>query len=154
MGVKEFRDSMMAHLSPLAAADLRPLRVLLVDDSVQVRHELRQLLELSGMVQIVGEAGDGLEAVRLAAELSPEAIVMDLEMPVLDGFEATRRIKTQMPAQRIVILSVHAGAETEQRARAAGADSFVVKGSDYRTLLNAILGKDGPFLSFEEGEKS
>ncbi len=118
----------------------------------RVRHELRQLLELSGMVRIVGEAGDGLEAVRLAGELSPEVIVMDLEMPRLDGFEATRRIKARQPAVRVIILSVHARPEEQALARTAGADGFVVKGTDYQILLNAILGRDGSTKSFEKGE--
>jgi DNA-binding NarL/FixJ family response regulator len=129
------------------------VRILLVDDAARVRHELGELLELTGMVQVIGEAGDGLEAVRLAAELSPEVIVMDLEMPGLDGFEAARRIKAQPSAPRVVVLTVHAGI-AEQDARAAGADSFVVKGASYQILLNAILGKDGPTNSFEKGETS
>src|SRR5512140_1994410 len=122
---------------------VRLVRVLLVDDTAHVRHELRQLLELSGVVQIVGEAGNGLEAVRLAAELSPDVIVMDLEMPVMDGYEATRTIKEQHLAARVIILSVHAGAGEEQRALAAGAEHFIIKGIDYQTLVNTILGKDG-----------
>ena len=130
------------------------IRALLVDDAAQVRHDLRQLLELSGLVQVAGEAGDGLEAVRLAAELAPDVIVMDLEMPGLDGFEATRRIKARRPAPRVVILSVHAGPGEEARARAAGADGFVVKGASYPALLNTILGKDGSNHSVEKGEGS
>ena len=116
-----------------------PIRALLVDDAAQVRQDLRQLLELSGLVHVTGEAGDGLEAVRLAAELAPDVIVMDLEMPGLDGFEATRRIKAHRPAPRVVILSVHAGAAEQENAQAAGADSFVVKGAPYDCLMKAIL---------------
>jgi DNA-binding NarL/FixJ family response regulator len=144
---------MMSPTSSPSDPETRPVRVLLVDDAARVRHELGELLELTGMVQVIGEAGDGLEAVRLAAELAPDVIVMDLEMPGLDGFEATRRIKAGPSAPRVVVLSVHAGA-VEQDARAAGADSFVVKGACYQILLNAILGKDGPNHSFEKGEKS
>jgi two-component system response regulator DesR len=143
----------MSHASSPFDPQIRPVRVLMVDDSAHVRHELRQLLELSGIVQIVGEAGDGLEAIRLADELSPEVILMDLEMPGLDGYEATRRIKARQPAPRVVILSVHAGL-AEEKARVAGADGFVIKGTHYQILLNAILGKDGSTNSFDEGEKS
>jgi len=140
---------------PSLPNDLKPrlVRVLLVDDTDSVRHELRQLLELSGGIQIIGDAGNGLDAVHLANEIAPDVIVLDLEMPVMDGFEATRRIKGLQPAPRVVILSVHAGPEAEQRARAAGADCFVIKGTDYQILVNAILGKDGSY-SFEKGEKS
>jgi DNA-binding NarL/FixJ family response regulator len=116
--------------------------VLLVDDAAQVRKELGQLLELSGQIRIIGEAGNGLEAVQLAAELTPDVVIMDLEMPIMDGFQATRRIKTQVPAPLVVILSVHAGPAVEDQASAAGADHFIVKGSDYQTLLDAILAKD------------
>lgn len=113
--------------------------VLLADDMPQVRHDLRQLLELTGVVTVAGEAENGAQAVQLAAELAPEAAVMDLEMPGMDGCEATRRIKAQMPAIRVVILTVHGGAEEQARARAAGADAFVTKGASYQVLLNAIL---------------
>jgi DNA-binding NarL/FixJ family response regulator len=122
----------------------RRVRVLLVDDMPQVLHDLHQLLELSGLVEIVAEAGNGLEAVQLAGDLSPEVVVMDLEMPGLDGGEATRRIKNQSPAVRVIILSVHAGPEEIERARAAGADDFVVKGASYETLMGALLNPAAP----------
>jgi two-component system response regulator DegU len=119
------------------------LRVLLVDDMPQVLNELHQLLELTGLIEIIAEARNGAEAVRLAAELAPDAIVMDLEMPGMDGYEATRQIRQCQPSPRVVILSVHAGPVEQERARAAGADSFVEKGADYEILLNAVLGKNG-----------
>jgi CheY-like chemotaxis protein len=118
------------------------VRVLLVDDMPQVLHDLRQLLELTGLFEILAEARDGTEAVRLAADLSPDAILMDLEMPGMDGYEATRRIKAQCPERRVVILSVHARPEQRELARAAGADDFVMKGAHYQVLVNAILGRD------------
>jgi CheY-like chemotaxis protein len=77
-------------------------------------------------------------------------VLMDLEMPILDGYEATRRIKTEQPTLRVIILSVHAGLEEVQRARASGADNFVVKGSDYQLLLNAILATDGSPNVFDQ----
>ena len=123
------------------------MRTLIVDDTPQVLHDLRQLLELTGLVEIVAQAGNGLAAVRLAEELQPDAVIMDLEMPGLDGYEATRQIKTIHPVTRVIILSVHADPDDRQRAREAGADSFVVKGAGYETLMNAILGK-----TYEKGE--
>jgi DNA-binding NarL/FixJ family response regulator len=132
--------------SPVSPLDQthRRVRLLLVDDMPQVLRDLRQLLELTGLVEIVAEAGDGLEAARLAGELVPEAVVMDLEMPGLNGYEATRRIRSQWPAMRVIILSVHAGPEEMEHARAAGADSFVVKGANYETLLRAIVTPAAP----------
>jgi len=115
-------------------------RVIVVDDMPQVLHDLRQLLELTSRVEVVAEAGNGQEAVRLAGELLPDAILMDLEMPGMDGYEATRQIKQRPSAPRVIILSVHAGPNERERARAAGADGFVMKGADYEDLVNALLG--------------
>jgi DNA-binding NarL/FixJ family response regulator len=128
------------------------VRVLLVDDMPQVLRDLRQLLELTGLVEVVGEAGDGLEAIRLAGGLTPEAVVMDLEMPGMDGYEATRRIKACSPSPRVIVLSVHAGPEERQRARAAGADAFVVKGAHYEVLVDAILARKASPDSFNSGK--
>ena len=132
--------------TPVTASDRtgRRVRILLVEDMPQVLHDLCQLLELTGRFEIVGEAGDGAEAVRLAGELSPEAVILDLEMPRLDGYEAARLIKELQPASRVIILSAHAGLEEQQRARAAGADGFVMKGDRYEILVNAILGGEYP----------
>lgn len=140
-------------LSP-ASRKSRLVRVLLVDDNPQVLHDLHQLLEISGIVDVIGEAGNGLEAIRLAAALSPDVVIMDLEMPVMDGYEAAAQIKAVQPAPRVVILSVHAGSGEVERALAAGVDGFVLKGADYQILINAILGVDGDLKTFNKGEKS
>ena len=136
---------MISMTASFPACDPEPLlvRVLLVDDMPQVLHDLRQLLVLTGAAEIVGEARNGAEAVRLAAELAPDAIIMDLQMPGMDGYEATRRIKAQAPAMPVIVLSVHTGAEEQSRARAAGADCFVVKGASYEVLVDAIRGRGG-----------
>jgi two-component system response regulator DegU len=139
----DFLVKKMAEPHPSAAdTNFKPVRVLLVDDMPQVRHDLRQLLELTGQIEIIAEARDGAQAVRLATELAPDVIVMDLEMPNMDGYEATRRIKQRQPALRVVILSVHAGQLEQERARAAGAEAFVMKGANYEVLVNAILGRN------------
>lgn len=127
------------------------MRVLIVDDMPQVLHDLRQLLELTGVVEVVGEAQDGQEGIRLAAELAPEVVVLDLRMPGMDGYEAIRRIKALQPVPRVIILSVHAGPVEMERAREAGADGFVTKGARYEILLNAILGRSGSPNSFTNG---
>jgi DNA-binding NarL/FixJ family response regulator len=129
-------------------------KVLIVDDSLEVLHDLRQLLELSELVVVVGEGRDGQEALQLAARLSPDIVVMDLEMPVMNGAEATRQIKERQLSRRVVILSVHSAPEIIELARAAGADSFVTKGAGYEVLLNAILGKSGSTHSLTKGDES
>ena len=148
MGQKEFQiTTMNASISLSTYSDhVRP-RVLLVDDSPQVLQNLRLLLELQGEMEIIAEAVNGQKAVRLAADLAPDVVVMDLEMPVMNGYEATRQIKSRLPAPRVVILSVHAGPVELDRARAAGADSFVIKGARYEILLNTVLATDSsPYL--------
>jgi DNA-binding NarL/FixJ family response regulator len=126
----------------------RLLRVLIVDDMPQVRQDLRLLLQLSGELEIVGEAANGLEAIRQADALQPEVVVMDLEMPVLDGYEAARRIKTRTPACRVIALTVHGYEAARQKAIQAGVDVFLVKGAPVEALVSAILeaDDDGPFV--------
>jgi DNA-binding NarL/FixJ family response regulator len=113
-------------------------RVLIVDDSPQVRQELRTLLPLAGDIEIVGEAADGLEAVHLAQALQPEVILMDLEMPVLDGYQAARQIKAICPACRVVALTVYSDLVSRNQAAEAGVDVFLVKGVSVETLVQAI----------------
>ena len=113
-------------------------RLLLVDDVPQVRQELRTLLSLVGEIEIVGEAADGVAALQQCAALQPEAILIDLEMPQMDGYEATRRIKTIHPGCRVVVLTVHGYDSARQMALQAGADAFVVKGAPLESLLQAI----------------
>jgi DNA-binding NarL/FixJ family response regulator len=113
-------------------------RVLIVDDTAQVRLDLRTLLPLAGDIEIVGEAANGLEAVRLAEVLQPEVILMDLEMPVLDGYEATCQIKARWPACRVIALTVHDYEAARQRASQAGVDAFIVKGAPVGKLVQAI----------------
>jgi DNA-binding NarL/FixJ family response regulator len=117
------------------------VRVLIVDDMPQVRRELTQLLTLAGGLESVGHAADGAQAVELARALRPDVVLLDLAMPVMDGFEAARRIKASGSGSRIVVLSVHAEQATRREALQAGADAFVVKGSSLETLLDAIVGR-------------
>ena len=129
----------------MTSPHINPVRVLIVDDVTQVRQDLRTLLTLAGeaqhepAIEIVGEAADGLEAVSQALRLQPEVILMDLEMPGMDGFLATRQIKLQRPACRVIALSVHAYDAARQKALQAGVDAFIVKGDPLEILLQAIL---------------
>lgn len=113
-------------------------RVLIVDDSPQVRQELRTLLPLAGDIEIVGEAVDGQEAICLTHVLQPDVVLMDLEMPVLDGYEATRQIKAGFPSCRVVALTAHGYEAARQKASQSGVDVFLVKGSSVEALIRAI----------------
>jgi DNA-binding NarL/FixJ family response regulator len=119
-------------------AELARQRVLIVDDSPQVRQELCTLLPLAGDIEIVGEAADGQKAIQMAAALDPQVILMDLEMPVLDGYEATRQIKELSPSCRVVALTVHGDEAARQKAMQAGADLFLVKGVSVEALVGAV----------------
>ncbi len=132
------------------------IRVLIVDDIRQVCHELHTLLHLSGFVQVIGEAADGAEAVRMATKLEPDAILMDLEMPVMDGYEAARQIKTLFPSCRVIALSIHEDAASRQKSEEAGADAFVSKACHLQELLDAIraAGTSSDSPAINEGEKS
>ncbi len=118
--------------------DRRLLRVLIVDNAREVRQELSVLLQLTDEIQVVGEAGDGLEAIKRAEALCPDAVIMDLEMPVMDGFQAAREIKCRRPECRVIALSVHDGEAERQKAAEAGMDAFVVKGAPVHVLVQAL----------------
>ncbi len=113
-------------------------RLLIVDDQVNVRKGLQVLLQLERDLEIVGTATNGLEAVDLAEQLEPDIILMDLHMPHLDGLEATRRIRNKGLPVQIIVLTTHTDATCQQRARQAGADALVEKGSSDATLLRII----------------
>ena len=112
------------------------MRIIIADDQKHARSGLRALLAASLPAPSIWEARNGLEAERLAAEVSPDVILMDLNMPQLDGLEATRRIKGRNPAIGIIVLSLDGS--KGQEAIAAGADGFVAKGENTDKLLAAI----------------
>ncbi len=142
---------MTAYHYTSASPDRARIKVLIVDDNPQVLQDLRTFLELAGELEVIGEANNGLEAVRLAQELTPDIVVMDLEMPIMDGYEATRQIKSHIPPPRVVILSVYAGDKEREKARLVGADGFVVKGANYEKLIR-IINRRRNFSSEDIGE--
>jgi NarL family two-component system response regulator LiaR len=122
------------------SAEPRPTRVLIVDDHGVVREGLRAYLELEPDIQVVGEAKDGLEAVRRAAELQPDVVLMDLVMPNMDGVDATSRIKEQQPATHVIILTSFLDDERVVPAIRAGATSYLLKDVAASDLARAIRG--------------
>jgi len=113
------------------------VRVLVVDDQELVRAGFRMILERSGL-DVVGEAGDGVDAVRLATELEPDVILMDVRMPRMDGIEATRQIVARTPAARIVALTTFDLDEYVYEAVKAGASGFLLKDISPVDLVHAV----------------
>ena len=114
------------------------IRVLLVDDQAAVRRGLLMRLQLEPDIQVIGEASTGREALSLAQALSPDVVLMDVEMPDMDGIEATAALRQAVSASTVVILSIHDDAQTRRRAQAAGAVAFVEKRGATDSLLAAI----------------
>jgi len=112
--------------------------ILLVDDHVLFRQGLALLLHKQREWQIVGEAGDGEEAVRLAEALDPQIAVLDVEMPRMGGIEATRRIRQVAPATRIVALSMYSDVHYQAQMFEAGASAYVLKNEAIDDLVEAI----------------
>lgn len=112
-------------------------RTILVEDHTIVREGLRPLLEGRG-IEIVGEAGDGLEAVKLAKERRPDLVIMDLMLPRLSGIEATRRIRKILPQAKIIILTIHDEPPFVFKSLEAGANGFLVKESPLDELMEAV----------------
>ena len=115
-----------------------PIRVLIVDDHLVVRRGLRTFLDLQEDIEVVGEAGDGLEGVELAARLEPQVVLMDIVMPKLDGIEATRRIKERTAGTGVIALTSFAGDEQVLPALEAGASSYLLKDVTPEELVEAI----------------
>jgi DNA-binding NarL/FixJ family response regulator len=119
---------------------MEPLRLLLVDDHMLFRKGLARLLSAQPDFEVVGEAADGLEGVEQVQLLRPDVVLMDIRMPNCDGLEATRRIKTQMPSVRVVMLSVSDDEEDLVTAVRYGADGYLLKDLLPETLFQQLRG--------------
>ena len=114
------------------------ITVLLADDHTLVRQGLRVLLEAQPDIRIIGEAGDGREAVQLSNQLKPDVVVMDIAMPLLNGLEATRQILAQIPETRVLILSSYSDDEYVHQLTEAGAAGYLLKHAAVADLVKAI----------------
>jgi DNA-binding NarL/FixJ family response regulator len=117
---------------------MKRIRILLADDHAVVRHGFRMILEAQPDMEIVGEAGNGREATRLAEELKPDIVVMDVAMPELNGIEATRRLAASVPHTRVVALSMHKDSVYVREILRAGARGYLLKDSPPGDLLSAV----------------
>ena len=114
------------------------IRVMIVDDHSIVRVGLKQVLEQSGEFEVVGQAADGEEAVRVAADVSPDVVVMDVIMPGKDGVEACREIMESAPETRVVMLTASEEVDAIVEAVAAGATGYLQKETDRERLLSTV----------------
>lgn len=124
------------------------LRVVLADDHEVVRTGLRALVDSAPGMRVVGEAGDGREAVARARELGPDVVVMDVSMPGMDGAEATERIARELPAVRVIALTAHDDRAHLTRLLQAGAAGYVLKRAAADELVRAIrtVGAGGTYV--------
>jgi DNA-binding NarL/FixJ family response regulator len=130
-------------------------RIVIAEDHTILREGLRSLLSSNPNFEIVGEAGDGREAIRCAEKLKPDLILTDLSMPRMNGMEAIKEIKRESPASKVLVLTVHRGEEYILAAFRAGADGYLLKDSTHSELVMAVKkvlsGK--PYISPEISEK-
>ena len=119
------------------------IRILVADDHDIVRAGLKSLLERQEDIEIVGEAADGRELVRLAEKLAPSIVVTDIAMPLLNGIDATAQILHHDPDVRVIILSMYADEEFLVRALTAGVKGYLVKGVEFRQICCVL---SGPWL--------
>jgi two-component system, NarL family, response regulator LiaR len=116
----------------------QPIRILLVDDHAMVRKGIRLLLDGTDEFCIIGEAANGVKAIELVQQLEPDVVLMDLEMPVMDGLQAIRRIMTIRPQQHIIVLSGYLEDNRLLQAISAGAQGYIGKTTDTEELFRAI----------------
>ncbi len=114
------------------------IRVLIVDDHAVVREGLRTFLELQDGIEVAGEAGDGAQAIKLASELEPDVILMDLVMPGVDGVTAMRAVRKRSPRSRVIVLTSFLDDERLMPAIEAGADGYLLKDVEPSELARAI----------------
>ena len=113
-------------------------RILIVDDSEIYRHSIRAILESHQGYEVCGEADNGEDAARLAQDLEPDAIMIDISLPGINGIEATRTLRATLPDAKVVVMSLHESKELVKAVLAAGASAYVLKSSADSDVVDAI----------------
>ncbi len=128
---------------------MKKIKVILADDHTIVRKGLRSLLDLEKNIKVIGEAENGRETIKKVALLKPDVVIMDIAMPLLNGLEATRKIKKNFPHIKVLVLSVHADEEYIFQALKAGASGYLLKNAAPNELVSAVEAaySDESFLS-------
>ena len=116
----------------------RRVRILIVDDHALLRRAVRRLLETRSEFEVCGEAEDGAQAITRAAELKPDVVILDIVMPLMNGFEAARKLKDVSPNSAIVILSSYKDQQMVEEAKNVGAVCYVPKSDAERELIDAV----------------
>jgi DNA-binding NarL/FixJ family response regulator len=134
---------------------MKPYRILLTDDHHLFREAIKTSLEGVPGLQVIGEAGDGVELMRLLGKTTPDLIILDISMPNLQGLEAAKLIKTRNPEIKILILSMHKSGEFLRRALATGVEGFLLKENTLADLVTAIetIRQGGNYVSSRLGVK-
>ena len=120
------------------AAPLAPISVLLVDDHRTLREGLIQLLRDAPGIKVIGEAGDGQQAVKMARQLRPNVVIMDVNLPGMNGIDATRVITAECPQCQVIGLSMYSEPEMQAKMRDAGAVNYMIKSGPSAALIDAI----------------
>jgi len=117
---------------------LTTIRIAIVDDHADFRKALRSQLERDKTLDVIGEADNGLDAITLVKDFRPEVVLMDLNLPVADGFDATSVITEEYPATKVIVLSMHTLDDVRERALEAGASNFLSKDCSPKGIVTAI----------------
>jgi two-component system, NarL family, response regulator NreC len=135
---KDFNDSLQTNNTRISEGALCPHCIILADDHFFFRRDLRKMLERRKDLQVVGEAGDGLELVELLKKETPHLVILDISMPQLGGLEAARYITGNYPGVSVLFLTMHKNLQYQQEAIATGARGYVLKENIDREIFSAI----------------
>jgi DNA-binding NarL/FixJ family response regulator len=116
------------------------IRLLIVDDNEGVRNDLKSVLQMTAGIEVVGIAENGREAVEQVKKVNPDVVLMDLEMPIMDGLKATQEIKSLGLGTRVIVFSLYSGEIIRQKVMISGADGFVEKGAPVGELQKILWG--------------